>query len=101
MSMQRMIAKLKEELIAQRQQEQKLLEEITKITSVGFAEKAAGVLDSKKHAYGFEAYLELLSRLRRLLLANIPENDALDMVQTCEQADRLIEMWRYYRNERL
>ena len=88
-------------ILRQRQQERELLEEIAKITSVEFAEKAAGVLDSKKHAYSFEAYLELLSRLRRLLLEEIPKDNALDMIQTCEQTDKLIEMWRYYKNERL
>ena len=47
-----------------RKEEQRLLQEIAKITSVEFAEQAADELDSKKHLYDFEEYISILQKLK-------------------------------------
>lgn len=95
MSLSELVKEMQQEAIAGRQQEQETLQEIANITSVEFAEQAAEILDSKKHAYNFEEYLELLCRLKTLLLAGIQNCIALDAIQTGYTVDRILEMWRY------
>lgn len=58
--------------------EQKVLQEIAMITSREFAEQASNELDSEKHPYNFKVYLELLSRVKRLLLVGMPEHFTLE-----------------------
>lgn len=95
MSLSKLVEEMQREAIAHRQQEQETLQEIAAITSVEFAEQAAEALDSRKHAYSFEAYLELLYRLKALLLAGIENCIAIDAVQTGYATEIILEMWRY------
>ena len=99
MSLSELVEETQREVIAGRQQEQEILQEIAAITSVEFAEQAAEILDARKHAYSMEAYLELLSRLQQLINAGIPNCYVLDMVQTCKTVDTLLEEWRFYKSE--
>ncbi len=94
MSLTVLVAELEREAIKQRQQERNTLQTIAAITSPEFAEQAADVLDSKKHSYSFETYLVLLGRLQELISAGMPNCLALDVVQTCETAETLINIWR-------
>ena len=94
MNLTALVAELEREVREQRQQEQNTLQTIADFTSPEFAEQAADVLDSKKHSYSFEAYLVLLGRLQELISAGMPNCLALDMVQTCETTESLINAWR-------
>lgn len=94
MSLSKLVEEMQREAIAHRQQEQETLQEIAAITSVEFAEQAAEILDSKKHAYSFETYLELLDRLKTLLLAGMENCIAIDAIQTGYPVERILEMWR-------
>lgn len=99
MSLTELIEAMRKEVTQQQVEEREILDEIAAITSTEFTEQAAETLSSKKHAYGFEMYLELLSRLKRLLLAGIPTDYALDLVQTGQQVETILNLWRYGGNE--
>lgn len=91
--MEEMLKVIGKEHIKKRRQEQKLLEKIAAITSPEFAEQAAGQLDSRKHLYGFEAYLELLDNLKTLLYGGIPKNTALDSVQSGYRTKEILAVY--------
>lgn len=78
----------------QRQQEQKILQEIAFITSTEFAEQAAEILDNHKHMYSFEHYLTLLADLQKLVIAGIPNCIAINGVQTGYDADKIITFYK-------
>lgn len=79
--MTEIIKQLEKEILQQREDEQRILNEIAAVTSLDFAQRAAGVLDSRKHFYSFEAYLILLENLKVLLYAGMPDDLALEIVQ--------------------
>lgn len=95
MAMIEIIKQLEKEFLQQRGDEQRILNEIAVVTTLEFAERAAGALDPKKHLYGFEGYLSLLQMLKTVLLAGMPPDDALDAVQTGWGAEKILELWRY------
>lgn len=95
MSLIVLVEQMKAEILQYRENERQLLEDIAATTSVEFAEQAAKILDSRKHAYSFEAYLELLHRLKTLILNGVENCIAIDAVQTGYQAERILEMRRY------
>lgn len=99
MSMETIIRQLKKEILQQRTGEQQLKNEIAAITSLEFAERAAGELDPKKHLYSFEGYLSLLQILKTVLYAGMPSDDALYAVQTGWSAEKIIEIWRFTQYE--
>ena len=74
--------------------EREVLQDIAMIATTEFAEKAAEVLDPTKHAYSFEVYLMLLQNLREILAAGVPEEYALDAVQTVQSAEMIIKIWK-------
>ena len=82
------------EIRQQREDEQRILNEVAAVASLEFAERAAGVLDPRKYLYGFETYLSLLQNLLETLLAGMPPDDALDAVQTGWSAERILAIWR-------
>ncbi len=95
LSLSGIAAKMKQEAIKCRNQEQETLQIIAAKTSLEFAEQAADILDSKKHSYSFKAYLVLLMRLQKLIDEGIPNCLALDAVQTGETAETIISIWRW------
>lgn len=103
MSIAKIVEAMQQEALKARAEEQATLQDIAKIATVEFAEEAAGVLDPRKHAYSFEAYLILLSNLKELLLSGMPPEYALDSVQTARDAETILEVWRggTKENERL
>ena len=72
MAMTEIIKQLEKEILQQREDEQRILNEIAAVASLDFAQRAAGVLDPKKHFYGFEAYLILLDNLEVLFMRVCP-----------------------------
>ena len=99
MAMTEIIKQLEKEILQQRTDEQQLKNEIAAVTTLEFAERAAGALDPKKHLYSFEGYLSLLQMLKTVLYAGMPPNDALDAVQTGWSAEKILEIWRYSQYE--
>lgn len=100
MSITKIVEAMQREARKAKMEEQETLQSIANITTTEFAEETAKVLDPTKHAYTFKAYLTLLSNLKKLLLAGMPPEYALDSVQTGWSTDRLLSIWRE-RNERL
>lgn len=94
MAMTEIIKQLEKEILQQREDEQRILNEIAAVASLEFAERAAGTLDPKKHLYGFEAYLILLYNLKDLLYAGMPDSLALESVQCGYDAEKILTIWR-------
>lgn len=94
MAMTEIIKQLEKEILQQREDEQRILNEIAAVASLDFAQRAASVLEPKKHFYGFEAYLILLDNLKVLLYAGMPDDLALESVQCGYDAETILAMWR-------
>lgn len=103
MSLSKLVAEMQREFTQNREIEQRTLQEIAAITTTEFAEQAAEILDPTKHAYSFEGYLTLLKNLREVIKAGVPEEYALDAVQTAWSVETILEVWRggTKENERL
>ena len=95
MSMLMAIEATKKYMLRQREQERTTLRDIAQVVSIDYAEKAANILDHKKHNYSFEGYLGLLSELQRLIVAGLEPELALDAVQTGWTAESILNLWRY------
>jgi hypothetical protein len=94
LSLSELVAVMQEEFARNRQIERETLQQIAGITTVEFAEQAAAILDPAKHAYSFEGYLIILQNLREVIAAGMPEEYALDAVQTAWSAETILEVWR-------
>ena len=94
MSLSELVAAMQEEFIRNRQIERETLQQIAGITTVEFAEQAAAILDPAKHAYSFEVYLIILQNLREVLAAGVPEEYALDAVQTAWSVEMILNIWK-------
>ena len=92
--METIIKQLRKEILQQRKDEQRILNEIAAVTSLEFSEQAAGVLDPKKHFYGFGAYLILLDDLKTLLCVGMPDSLALESVQRGYDTETILAIWR-------
>lgn len=99
MAMTEIIKQLEKEILQQREDEQRILNEIAAVASLEFAERAAGTLDPKKHLYSFEGYLSLLQMLETVLHEGMPPDVALDVVQTGWSAEKILELWRFSQYE--
>lgn len=97
MSLTELVTAMQQKATRLREKESELLSDIVQITDRETAEAARDLYDSAKHAYGFEGYLYQLEKLKTVLLAGIPENVALEIVDSCLDAETLI---RYYRSKR-
>ena len=95
MSLTELVVAMKQQAIRLRKEEHELLSEIAAITDIETAEAAKDIYDSAKHAYGFEGYIYQLSKLKTVLLAGVPANVALECVDSCLEADKII---RYYKS---
>lgn len=81
MNIQKIIDAMQTKETQIRKEEQRLLQEIAKITSVEFAEQASNELDPKKHVYDFEQYISMLRTLKNLLAAGVQNCKAIEAVQ--------------------
>ncbi len=97
MSLTRLVEEMQRQYRQAKAEEHTRLQEIATITTIEFAEEAAGALDPRKHAYSFGAYLRLLSDLKTLLSAGMPQEMALDSVQTGLDAEKILSIWRMKR----
>ncbi len=100
MAMTEIIKQFEKEILQQRTDEQQLKNEIAVVTTLEFAEQAAGALEPGKHLYSFEGYLSLLQKLKTVLYAGMPPGDALDAVQTGWSAEKILEIWKYTQNNK-
>ena len=94
MSLTKIIEEMQRQYNQAKTEEHARLQDIANITTVEFAEEAAGALDPRKHAYSFGAYLKLLNDLEVLILAGMPPELALDSVQTGWSTDIILSIWR-------
>lgn len=94
MSLTKLVEEMQRQYKQAKAEEHARLQEIAYITTAEFAEEAAGALDPRKHAYSFGAYLRLLRNLKTLLSAGMPQEMALDSVQTGWDTDRILSIWR-------
>jgi hypothetical protein len=94
LSLSELVAAMQEEFTRNRQIEQETLQQIAGITTVEFAERAAAILNPAKHAYSFEGYLIILQNLREVLAAGVPEEYALDAVQTAWSVEMILNIWK-------
>ena len=94
MSLSKLVEEMQREFTQNREIEKNTLQEIAAITTTEFAEQAAAILDSTKHAYSFEGYLTLLKNLREVIAAGMPEEYALDAVQTAWNVETILEVWK-------
>lgn len=94
MSLSELVAAMQEEFTQNRQIERETLQQIAGITTVEFAEQAAAILDPAKHAYSFEGYLIILQNLCEVLAAGVPEEYALDAVQTAWSVEMILNVWK-------
>lgn len=83
MSLTELVVAMQQQATRLRKEEGELLNDITAIAGIETAEAASDLYDSKKHAYGFEGYVHQLKRLKTVLLAGVPTNDALELVDSC------------------
>ena len=94
MSLSKLVAEMQREFTQNRENEKRTLQEIADIATTEFAEQAAAILDPTKHAYSFEGYLTLLKNLREVIAAGMPEEYALDAVQTAWNVETILEVWK-------
>lgn len=94
MSMGKIIKQLEKEILRQREEEQRIRNEIAAVTSFEFAQQAANALDPTKQRFGFEEYLILLGDLKMLLYAGMPDKLALESVQCGCGAETILKAWR-------
>ena len=100
MSIQKIIKEMQARGTQIRKEEQRLLQEIAKITSVEFAEQAADELDSKKHLYDFEEYINILQKLKTLLDAGMPNCQAIEMAQSGLNVEAILHFCNRFNRRR-
>lgn len=100
MSIQKLIKEIQARGTQIRKEEQQLLQEIAKITSVEFAEQAADELDSKKHLYDFEEYISILQKLKTLLDAGMPNCQAIEMAQSGLNVEAILHFYNRFNRRR-
>lgn len=81
MSIQKIIAEMREKGKNLKKEEQQILQEIANLTAPEFAEQASNELDPKKHVYDFEQYISMLRTLKNLLAAGVQNCKAIEAVQ--------------------
>lgn len=96
MSIQKIIDAMQAKGTQIRKEEQRLLQEIAKITSVEFAEQAADELDPKKHLYDFEEYISILQKLKTLLDAGMPNCQAIEMAQSGLNVEAILHFYNRF-----
>ena len=100
-SIEELASAIGERMAKQRREERMLLKDIEILSDDVTAVAAADILSSEKHAYSFEGYLGRLEELRRLLIANIPADTALQAIDCCIDAGTVIRMFRWEDGEKL
>ena len=95
-SIEELASAIGERMAKQRREERMLLKDIEILS-----DDVTAVLSSEKHAYSFEGYLERLEELRRLLIADIPADTALQAIDCGIDAGTVIRTFRWEEGEKL
>lgn len=96
MALTELVNAMRQQALRQRQRESELLDQIAELSDYETAKAAADIYAAEKHAYSFDGYLYQLDKLRAVLEAGIPPEMAIEAVDTCLDAEKII---RYYRGE--
>lgn len=94
MSLTELVKAMKKRATRQREKENKLLERIAELSDYETAEAAKDIYAAEKHAYSFDGYLYQLTKLRDVLTEGVPADIALIAVDSCLDADAIIEKYR-------
>lgn len=94
MALLELVSAIRQKAIRQREEESKLLTEITAPSNYETAEAAADIYAAEKHAYSFDGYLSQLNKLRTVLAAGVPTDVAIEAVDSCLSAEIIIECYR-------
>lgn len=100
-SIEELASAIGERMAKQRREERMLLKDIEILSDDVTAVAAADILSLEKHAYSFEGYLERLEELRRLLIADIPADTALQAIDCGIDASTVIRTFRWEEGEKL
>lgn len=85
---------LRQQLIRQKEQERELLHSIAVLSDYKTAEAVADMYAAEKHAYSFEGYLYQLDKLRVVLEAGVPPETAIEAVESCLDAEKIISAYK-------
>lgn len=97
MALTELVNAMRQQALRQRQRESELLDQIAELSDYETAKAAADIYAAEKHAYSFDGYLYQLDKLRAVLAAGIPPEMAIEAVDTCLDAEKII---RYYRGDK-
>jgi hypothetical protein len=94
MALIEIVQALQQQAIKQREKEQELLANIVTLSDYETAEAAADIYAAEKHAYSFDGYLYQLEKLQTVLAAGVPAEMALEAVDSCADAQKIITYYR-------
>lgn len=94
MSLTSLVYELQQQAIKQRNRESELLRSIATLADYETSEAAADIYTAEKHAYSFEGYLYQLDKLRAVLAAGVPPEMAIEAVDSCLDAEIIINAYR-------
>lgn len=89
-----LVTALQQQAKRQRQKESELLASIAALSDHETAEVAADIYAAEKHAYAFDGYLYQLEKLQTVLAAGVPKEIALEAVDSCLDAEIIIDFYR-------
>ena len=89
-----LVTALRQQAEKQRQRESELLANIVALSDYETAEIAADIYAAEKHAYSFDGYLYQLEKLQTVLVAGVPKEIALEAVDSCLDAEIIIDFYR-------
>lgn len=89
-----LVTALRQQAERQRQKESELLASIAALSDYETAEIAADIYAAEKHAYTFDGYLYQLEKLQTVLAAGVPKEIALEAVDSCLDAEIIIDFYR-------
>lgn len=94
MALAELVAALERQVLKQREKENELLASIAALADYETADAAADIYASEKHAYSFDGYLYQLEKLQTVLAAGVPAEIALEAVDSCIDARKIIDYYK-------
>ena len=93
MTLSELVDALRQQAMKQREKESELLADIEALSDYETAEAAADIYAPEKHAYTFDGYLYQLKKLKTVLAAGVPAEKAIELVDSCVDADTIIKFY--------
>lgn len=93
MALAELIKAMQQQAVEQKQKEKELLYQIVELSDYETAIKAASIYAAEKHAYGFNGYLQQLSKLKKVLEAGVRPENALEAVDSCLSTGDIIKRY--------